>query len=213
MIDLDLSILSKPDSGLKPQVLETRSLRATDLEISGPTQVASPLIRIRTRHHLLAQLLAEGRGNAEAGLLTGYSASRISILKADPAFVELIEHYRTQVEAKYVSVHERLACLGLNAIEELQERLEEDAEGFSKRELMDVAALALDRAGYGPKTTVNHSGTVGIVNADLLRDIKAELGRRRPTIDAEALKEIESGSSENSRPAIRESMSGALGET
>ena len=210
MIELDLSILGRPDADLKPQVLDIRSLRESDLEISGPTQVAAPLIRIRSRHHLLAQILAEGRSNTEAGLLTGYSPSRISILKADPAFVELIEHYRAQVQAQYVNLHERLAALGLNAIEELQERLEEDAEGFTKRELMDVAALALDRAGYGPKSTINHSGTVGIVNADLLKDIKAELGRRRPTIDAEVLKEIENGSSQSGGSHIRESLPGTV---
>ena len=185
--DLDFSF----GADFKAEIVAMRPLRATDLELSGPTVVAQPVVKIRSRHHALAQLLAEGRSNTEAGLLTGYSASRISILKADPAFAELLAHYSEQQQQAYVNVHERLAALGINAVEELQERLELNPEEFSKKELMEVASLALDRAGFGPKTTVQHSGSIGIVTPEVLVAIKGELARRRaPRIEKEDLLEL-----------------------
>src|SRR5690606_17304238 len=45
------------------------------------------------------------------------------------------------------------AGLGLDALEELHQRLEEAPEKLSNKELMDLAQLGFDRAGYGPKST------------------------------------------------------------
>ena len=127
-----------------------RDLDASDLGLilNPPPKgtLTSPLARLRNTHHMLARLLAEGRGNAEASLITGYSPSRISILRNDPAFASLMEYYSTQVEAKYLDVHERLAALGLSTIDELQERLESDPDSFKNRELMELAEFALDRS-------------------------------------------------------------------
>jgi hypothetical protein len=133
-----------------------RELNAGDLEVLlNPPEVGEGLAivkKMRNTHHMLARLLAEGRPPGECALVTGYSSSRISILQNDPAFKELVAYYRGQAQEKFLNVHERLASLGLAAIDELQERLEEDPDGFSKRELLDLGIAMMDRSVTQPKT-------------------------------------------------------------
>lgn len=130
-----------------------------------------PLVKIRATHHALARLLAEGRKAVEASAILGYSQSRISILQHDPAFQELIEHYRAQVREKYLDVHERLADLGVTAVEELRERLDDAPKTFSNRELLDITETTMDRtvaptksakSGFGMGTGAPPSVNVNI---------------------------------------------------
>jgi len=104
---------------------------------------------MRNSHHKLAQLLAVGHSETEASLLTGYSPSWISQLKGDLAFQSLMEYYQKNQQEIFVDVVERAKVLGLTALEELQERLEQAPEEFSKRELMEVVDLAVNKVGGG----------------------------------------------------------------
>jgi len=144
----DLGIAVKP-----LDALYDRELTLEDLDQMAKPKGSStpPIKRLRTQHHHLARLLAEGRREVECSAMTGYSQSRISILKNDPAFAELIEHYKTEAAAAYVNVHERLAALGVTCLEELQARVDEDPEKFSNKELRELAAMLLDRSVAPPK--------------------------------------------------------------
>src|SRR5262245_47529587 len=66
----------------------TRPLREADLALLSSERGIQPvaLKRITERHHALARCLATGMSATEASIVTGYSPSRISILKDDPAF-------------------------------------------------------------------------------------------------------------------------------
>lgn len=118
-------------------------------------EVSTPSIqKLKQSHHTLARLLAEGTTQVEAAAITGYSLSRISVLKLDPAFCELMEYYSTQQKEIYLNVHQRLASLGLDALEELHDRLNDPSQTpMSNKELQDLVALSFDRAGYGPRST------------------------------------------------------------
>lgn len=105
-----------------------------------------PLTRLRNTHHMLARLIAEGRNNTEAALATGYAPTRVTLLRNDPAFQELVAHYKSQAEHKWVDVQERLAMLGMSTLDELQDRLEADPDSFKNRELMELAQMTLDRS-------------------------------------------------------------------
>lgn len=131
-----------------------------------------PLERLRTTHHLAARELAQGKPNVEVALITGYSPQRISDLLADPTFRELVAHYKSQVEAKWLNVQERLAALGLALTEELQHRLETAPEGFTNEDLRRWAETTLDRAGVGPSKNLNvkHAD----LTASLIEKIKRE---------------------------------------
>lgn len=111
--------------------------------------------RLSDRHHALAKTLAEGISPGNASISTGYSLSRISILKADPAFQELCAFYRTEKDVLESRVIDRLSNLTLSAVSLLEDRLEDAPEEIRTRELLDIATAGLDRTGYGPSSKVS----------------------------------------------------------
>jgi hypothetical protein len=54
--------------------------------------------RLREVHQRAARLVAAGKSDVEVGIEVGRSAQRIGDLKRDPAFADLVEYYRTQIE-------------------------------------------------------------------------------------------------------------------
>src|SRR5215471_8209329 len=108
------------------------------------------LVRIHSSHHSLARCLAMGMKDAHVALITGYSPSRISILKNDPAFTALVADYRAEAKAVFADLGERMADISLDAIELLHERLQAKPEDFSIPMLLDVIKAFADRTGHGP---------------------------------------------------------------
>lgn len=145
-------------------IVYTRDLTEADVKAmwtAPKLPVASQqLVKLRNTHHMLARLLAEGRPNEECSLITGYTPSRISVLKQDPAFQELVIYYEGQTKAQYLDVHARLAALGMSTVDELQHRLEEDPSAFKNRELMELAQMLLDRTVAPPTGARGSNGTV-----------------------------------------------------
>ena len=167
------------------QATTRRELTKADVDVlwklpeGGLGSTTPPLQRIRFQHHQLARLLAQGTPQVEAAMITGMDQSRISVLKNDPTFKELLDHYSSQVKEIFINVHERLAAVGLSSIDELQARLEETPDDFSLRELMELAALTLDRGGFGPSSKINHQHQHLNITPDALAQIKGEVGRRQ----------------------------------
>lgn len=117
--------------------------------------------KMRQSHHALARLLAEGRKGVECSAILGISQSRISILRQDPAFQELVEFYSKQKDEIYLDVHQRLAGLAVDTLEEIHERLGEDPDSFSNKELLMVAEMALDRSVAPPKKAESEANGAG----------------------------------------------------
>lgn len=149
-----------------------------DLPEGGLESTTPALQHIKSSHHMLARVLADGKSQEEASIITGYSISRISLLKKDPAFHQLLEYYKGQVERCFVNVYERLASLGIDSLEELQRRLDEKPDDFTLNQLMELAELTLDRSGAGPQTKNTHQHLVALVDARSLEQIKDEVKRR-----------------------------------
>ena len=138
---------------------------------------STPLVRIRERHHALARLLATGGCSmAEASIITGYDVSRISILKQDPTFKELVLFYQNEVNAEYKTMQAQLAGLGSDALDELRKRVEEDPDKIAFTTLLDVVVKIADRTGNGPSSTTKSEVNVTI---DLASRMKAARERAR----------------------------------
>lgn len=118
---------------------------------------APQIVKLRERHHALARLIAEGKKPGEAALIARYSQSRVSILMNDPAFLELITHYKEVVNREFVDFQRKLAELGVDAATVLQERLEDAPDDMSDALLLRLVEVSADRTGHGPssKTEVN----------------------------------------------------------
>ena len=132
------------------------------LKMAEPNSIKPQAIQsLRQSHHTLARLLAIGTPEGDIALITGYSISRISILKGDPTFAELLKYYEG-VEAEGYKVaradmHLRLSSLGFDTLEVLHERLLDAPEKFSVKELAQIVELTADRIGHGKTSTVNNN--------------------------------------------------------
>ncbi len=159
---------SKPLSAVQVRPLDEGDI-ALLAEEKGST--APALKRLSERHHALARCLASGMSEADAAITCGYVASRVSILKADPAFKELLAFYAQDVSAKYLDMHGVLAGLSLDAAMELRERLELDMEAEEKKitvgQLMELVKVGADRTGFGPQSSQLN------VNVDLAGRLQA----------------------------------------
>lgn len=164
-IDLDASFASQlVGRGAKAKPLSARVVRELTIEdflkANDLNGQSTPVIKdLRTSHHQLAQLLAQGIAEQEASIITGYSLSRIAILKNDPSFSELFAYYADMEKEQYKTARadfaKRLATFGFNTIEELQSRLEEAPETFSTNDLLKALELTSDRTGHGKTSTIN----------------------------------------------------------
>lgn len=144
-----------PVRGRKLSPLEIELVgRATEEEIltndNISTAQAPTIKRLKQIHHELARLLASGLTPAQVAASTGYSSSRISILQKDPSFKGLMDHYSAHRDEIFCDVHKRMAVLGLDAADELQERLENNPESFSVGQLTELMKASLDRGGFSP---------------------------------------------------------------
>lgn len=157
----------------------------TQEDLDAPLALApvkpKPLTAIRASHHQLAQVLARGASDTEASLVTGYTPGYISILRTDPAFQELLAHYGKVTEAVFVDVAERMRVLGLGSLEELQRRLEEAPDDWSRRELMELSKLMLvdSRGGAASGASGGAPGVqvaISFVAPDMTRTVEGTAG-------------------------------------
>ena len=132
-----------------------RDLGEADLpDILNPPKVAQPQggpAKLRNTHHALARLIAQGVENNEISAITGYTPSRISTLKNDPAFAELVAYYSSQVKEVFVDVASRIAAVGLTALEELQDRLEDEPDKFTIGQLQSLVDSTIGPKAKGPQ--------------------------------------------------------------
>lgn len=167
-----------------------RKLSALELEILGPiepqdliareegglpTSEAPTIAKLRGIHHEIAQLLAQGLSETEVSAITSYSLSRISILKRDPSFKDLVAFYQKQKIEQFADVQKRLATLSLDAMGEIQERLAEKPDSISTSQLIELSKVTLDRAGYSP---VAKSQNISVsMSAEELRELRQAANR------------------------------------
>lgn len=175
-MDLDLDILDLRGRRTRPVEAEiVRPLTDEDLATLSVERGIQPteIKRLTDRHHALARLLAEGISDVEAAAITGYTPSRISILKDSPLFSELISHYRANKDKVFADLHERMLSAGLTAVAELTDRLEAEPEKIGTPTLIEAIKTLADRTGHGPQTKTTN------VNLNVSLAARVAEGRRR----------------------------------
>lgn len=147
-----MQVIFPPGKGRRPAPIfynVTRHLNEADISALWDPQRENTGPRIKTlryNHHLLAKAVANGKSLLECSNLTGLSIQRVSDLKNDPAFQELVSYYADEMNEVYVDVHQRMAALGTSILEELTERFEADPDKFTKRELLEMFTTMADRS-------------------------------------------------------------------
>lgn len=171
--ELDMTPRLRGRAKKAPQALYVRDLTNADLDMLATERgtAARPIQRLRDRHHFLARCLANGMSNTEASAVTGYDPSRISILIKDPTFKELVSHYQVVKDSFRAEFQDRAELLALTAMNELQERLEDDPESMSAPTLLEVMKTTADRTGHAP--------TVKTLNVNVNADLGSRLNAAR----------------------------------
>lgn len=137
---------------------ETRDLTADDLHEFAEQERVLPeqtLKTLRHTHHTIARLLCDGVSQAEISVIVGVSQSRISILKNDPAFNELLTHYAGTKARIQVDMWTRLAQLGVSSIEVLEERVLDNPDTIDSATLLKIVETISDRTGFPKQTNIN----------------------------------------------------------
>lgn len=144
---------------------EDLKMLAVERSVQKPKELSS-LSMLSERHRNLARLLAMGKTDQECAIITGYTPSRISILKTDPAMRNLIKHYSEEKDIIFVQAHEKMAQVASTALDVLQDRLEdpEEVAKLSVGQLLQVVEVAADRSGLGPTSKSEVSVNVNIAD-------------------------------------------------
>lgn len=118
-----------------------------------PDQALSP------RHRKLAELLAQGKSNAQIKELLGYSDSRLSILKhSDPIKEEVRRIMDSVLE---LDVKARIRRLANPALDVLEEAIRDRTNRFSPKERIEVAKYLADHAAG--KAVQKHEVSGGVL--------------------------------------------------
>lgn len=158
-LDLDLDIaatlIGRKTRPVAGEVL--RELTEADLALLETERGIKPthIARLSDRHHSLARCLASGLSVSDACAVTGYTPSRVSILRGDPAFEELIAFYQAGKGELVEDLGQQLLSNSKVAALIVAERLEDTPEAFDIDALHDTIKIGADRNGFGPasKTT------------------------------------------------------------
>ena len=133
-----------------------RQLTAADIAgLSQPRGVKpTRLQRLTDMHHAIARMVAQGQANYAICMATGYSQSRISILKGDPAFQELVAHYGAEVNDvafdSYEQVQAKLRAMSMDGLDILHEMMLNGE--MQERGIQENVKMSLDRTGHGPQS-------------------------------------------------------------
>lgn len=160
------------------ELSDIRSVRREDLVILTETRPPTQLSALRDNHHRVARAVATGLKNYEIAAMCGLSINRVSMLKQDPAFSELVAHYRSLVTAEWVQQTDHYAEIAttnmLKAEAMLSDKLDaamENNEFLPTRDLISISRDAADRFGYGKRQTNLN------VNADFAAMLEAARSR------------------------------------
>lgn len=140
----------------QPEVTDFRVLTRADLAVLQEKRPVQTLATLRDSHHRIARAVAAGLRNDEIATLCGISYNRVSMLKKDPAFAELVAHYRGLITAEYVQsadVFMEVATANmLKAAVMIGDKLDDaidKGEFLPTRDLLAIHDTGADRFGYG----------------------------------------------------------------
>jgi len=156
----------------------------------------SAIKRIRDHHHLIARLVAEGKRTTDIANEVGLSISRVSILKGDPTFKQLVEMYRMNynqlADAAYADVKKKAAILEMESIEHRLDQYYEDPDSISAAEARADGAWArsiIDSDRIGKSVSVH--GNLNDLQRMGMADLFEYQSKRADEMMAEVQKRIE----------------------
>lgn len=172
------------------EISDIRTLSRDDLHVLSQPRPTNTIQNLRDTHHRVARAVAAGLSNGDIAMTCGISYNRVSVLKADPSFMELVAHYRAIITAEWAEtadpVTDYLRQNALKAQAMLSDKLDhasEQGEFLPTRDLLGIAELGLDRTGYGK---VNKNVNINVDFAKQLEDARKKSAALREVRQIEA---------------------------
>lgn len=181
----DLDAITSPGRRVVPiHAVVVRELRPADFVMLAENRSVKPIpiAKITDRHHSAARLIAQGFTNAQVAAQLGYTESRLSILKKNDLFRELLELYRSDADVIFAETTGQMAGLSKDAVLEIRDRLEDDPSQFTIKELRETAIAFGDRTGNGP--------TSQQINVNITADMGTRLETARARAHASATQNL-----------------------
>jgi hypothetical protein len=138
-----------------PEISNIRAIERADLAHLSAKRPPNQLQSLTDNHHRIARALASGMSVTDAATTCGMSINRISVLRSDPAFADLIAHYRAIITAEWAEEDTVIQFLRGNAVKaqamiaDKLDKAADEGEFLPTRDLLGIAELGLDRTGYG----------------------------------------------------------------
>jgi hypothetical protein len=143
--------------------------------------------KLRDSHHRVARLMALGLRIEDVVIRSGYAYQTIYNLSRDPAFQELVAHYRNLATESFVASADEyydLATRNMIAAErhiaDAIEEADENGELLPIKTAIAISRDAADRFGYGKKQTNLN------VNVDFAKNLEGMLRRSGKTLEGTA---------------------------
>lgn len=178
-----------------------------EIELS-PRETGRALVaQYRESHHAVARMIAAGMSDSMIRRRTGYTHRRLTLMKQDPAFCQLIEDYKEEVFDKINHDTDTFAELSIGnmiaAERHITDRIAEYDERGELLPLNDSLKIVSDRAdrfGYSKRVTQTN------INVDIAVALDRAIDRSK------AVKQIEHRAEEASPQPLLASPDVLVGE-
>jgi hypothetical protein len=130
------------------------------------------LKRMWDLHHEIARRKLLGQKNTVIAKELGCTNQTVSNACNSPIVREKINHLRTERDANTVDIANQIKELAPKALDILRNVIEDDSGEVPLPIKVKEANNLLDRAGYNPKTSVNHQHAHVHLTPDEISDIK-----------------------------------------
>ena len=89
--------------------------------------------------------------------------------------LELVDHYRTEINEVFIDAQKKIADLLVDSADIIAERMEENPDGFTNNQLLEILKTTADRSGHGPTSTQKVEGTVVHATPRQIEEIKQKV--------------------------------------
>lgn len=162
------------------RILSVRPMTREDLEVARLPSSPVRIKALRDAHHGIARLFAAGMSLREIADETGYSVSRLSLLRKDPQMQDLIAKKQAMQDEAYTDATEhhyrnliRTAQMGQQMIVDQFDEAIESGERLPLKTLLAVTGDANDRIGYVRKSLQVNA------NVNFAKDLEEAIKRRQ----------------------------------
>ena len=177
-----------------PEITDIREVTRADLTHLQAPRPQGLIQSLRDSHHRVARAVASGMSNNQVAETCGLSITRVSQLKADPSFIELVAHYRSMITEDWREtadpVTDYMRSNALKAEQLISDRLDkamEEDETIPLSQLVQVTSDRYDRLGYSKVTKSVNVNVDFAANLEAARRRSAPAQREVKTIEASPL--------------------------